>query len=203
MCVDVHRLERARRRHADPRRRLALEGDLHDLAPVDAVAADGLAHAQVAEDRVRHALLGHGLAVLGHGDLHGRHHRCRLLARHDLRIGDLRLQGVDVLGGEGGDEIDLARLEGGHLGDGVLDHADDDAVEDRLPGHEVLVEAVHHQMPALHPLDELERPAPHHRAGLALLSVLEGELLGGGRRVEDQARAVRRRACGGRRRRAA
>src|SRR2546427_1813643 len=33
-------------------------------------------------------------------------------------------------GRERGDEVDLARLEGSHLGDGILDHADHDRSEE-------------------------------------------------------------------------
>ena len=47
-------------------------------------------------------------------------------------------------------------------------------------------------MAALHPLDELERPAADHRGGLALFAVVDGELLRSGGRVEDQPRAVAR-----------
>src|SRR5205814_8499631 len=41
------------------------ESDLHDLLPVDAVAADGLAHAEIAEDRMGRARGRHRLPVLG------------------------------------------------------------------------------------------------------------------------------------------
>src|SRR5207245_1645080 len=68
------------------------------LLPVDAVAADGLAHAEIAEDRMGSALGRHRLAVLGHGDLHRRHHRRRFLAGHDVGLRVLRLHRVDVLG---------------------------------------------------------------------------------------------------------
>ena len=141
---------------------------------------------------MRRPVFGHGLAVLRDGDPHLREHRGRFFPRHDLSLRVLRLHRVDVLGRERSDEVDFAGLERGHLGDRVLDHADDDAVKIGQPGLEVLVEPVHHQVTALDPLDELERPAAHHRAGLALLAVIEGELLRGGRRVDDQPRAVAR-----------
>src|SRR4029453_17268729 len=50
---DVDGVQSARRDDPYPRRGLALESDLHDLLAVDPVAADGLAHANVTEDRVR------------------------------------------------------------------------------------------------------------------------------------------------------
>ena len=55
----------------------------------------------------------------------------------------------------------------------------------------VLVEAVHDQVFALHPLDQPERPAPHHRLRLAAPPIIERVLLRRGRRVEHQAHAVR------------
>ncbi len=71
-----------------------------------------------------------------------------------------------MIGGDVSDEVDLTGLERGHLCDGVLDHADDDAIEVRQARLEVLVEAVQDQMTALHPLDELERPASGTASGL-------------------------------------
>ena len=188
--VDVHGVEGARRDDADPRGRLTLERDLHDLLAIDAVAPDRLAHPDIAEDRVGRAVLGHGLAVSRHRDLHQRHHGRGLFPGHDLRLRTLRLHGVDVLRREGGDEVDLPRLERGHLGEGILDHADDHAVEIRAPRLEVLVEAVHHQVTALHPLDQPERSASRHRFRLALLPVLETVLLRRDRVVDHEPGAV-------------
>ena len=133
---------------------------------------------------------GVGLAVLRDGHLHQEHHRRRFFPGHDLRLRVLRLHVVDVLGREGGDEIDLPRLERGHLGDGILDHADDDPVEVGLAGHEVLVEPVQHGVAAVHVLDQPERPAARQGFRLALLPVLQRVLLGGGRAVDHEAAAV-------------
>jgi hypothetical protein len=190
--VDVHRFERARRGHAHPGRRLALERDLHDLLPVDAEAAHRLADPEVAEDRVGRAIRRHRLAVLRHGDLHRGQHQGRFLAGQDLGLRVLGPHRIHVVRGERGDEVDLAGLERGHLGDRVLDHPDDDLVEIGQPGLEVLVEALHQQVAALHPLHELERPAADERARLPLLAVVHSELLDGGRREKDQPGAVGR-----------
>src|SRR5207244_1472585 len=115
--------------YSNPGGRLFLEGDLHDLFAVDAVAADRLADPDVAEDRMRRAVLGHRLGVLRDRDLHHRHHGRRLFPGHDLGTGILRLERLDVLGRKVDDEVDLSGLEGRHLSDGVLDHADYDAVQ--------------------------------------------------------------------------
>ena len=139
---------------------------------------------------MRRALLGHGFAVLGHRHPHLRHHRGRLFPGHDSSARILHLHRVHVLGRERGDEVDLARLEGSHLGDGILDHADHDAIEIGPSRFEVLFEAIHHQVIALHPLDQPEWSASRHRLGLAHLSLFEGVRLRRDRVVDHEAGAV-------------